>query len=112
MTVVTPLFALHRGTSHKEREAQSMSDIERDVRQFVVDNFILDPSANPLGGDESLTTSGVLDSMGVLELIMFLEERFGIKVPDEDTLPANLDSIDRIVGYVEGRLVARSAAHD
>jgi acyl carrier protein len=78
----------------------------------VVDNFILDPSATALGGDESLTTSGVLDSMGVLELIMFLEERFGIKVPDEDTLPANLDSIDRIVRYVEGRLVARSAADD
>lgn len=81
-----------------------MSDIERDVRTFVADNFILDQSADDLSGDASLTASGVLDSMGVLELIMFLEERFGIHVPDEDTLPANLDSIDRIVGYVEGRL--------
>jgi len=89
-----------------------MSEIERDVRQFVVDNFIFDPSASDFGGETSLTASGVLDSMGVLELIMFLEERFGIKVPDEDTLPANLDTIDRIVRYVEGRLVARSAADD
>jgi len=40
----------------------------------------------------------------VLELIMFIEERFGVKVPDEDTLPENLDSVARIVRYVQGRL--------
>ncbi|MCA1789612.1 MAG: hypothetical protein LC667_07085 [Thioalkalivibrio sp.] len=42
--------------------------------------------------------------MGVLELIMFVEERFDVKVPDEDTLPENLDSIDRIVRYVDQRI--------
>jgi acyl carrier protein len=41
--------------------------------------------------------------MCVLELIMFLEERYGLKVPDEDALPENLDSVDRIVGYVQRR---------
>lgn len=81
-----------------------MDSIEGDVRQFMADNFILDESAGPLDGDTSLTQSGVLDSMGVLELILFIEERFGVHVPDEDTLPANLDSVDRIVGYVRSRL--------
>jgi acyl carrier protein len=79
-----------------------MSDLERDVRAFISDNFILD--GDDLAGDASLTQQGVLDSMGVLELIMFVEERFGVKIPDEDTLPENLDSVDRIVGYVQGRL--------
>ena len=79
-----------------------MSELERDVRGFITDNFILD--GDDLAGDASLTQQGVLDSMGVLELIMFVEERFGVKIPDEDTLPENLDSVDRIVRYVEGRL--------
>jgi acyl carrier protein len=80
-----------------------MSDIERDVRVFLDENFVLDESAGPLAADASLTRQGVLDSMGVLELIAFLEERFGIVVPDEDTLPENLDSIERVVGYVRLR---------
>ena len=78
-----------------------MTDLERDVRAFISDNFILD--GDDLAGDASLTQQGVLDSMGVLELIMFVEERFGVKIPDEDTLPENLDSVDRIVRYVQCR---------
>ena len=81
-----------------------VSVIEHDVRHFVVENFILDQSPEALAGDASLTQTGVLDSMGVLELIAFLEERFCLQVPDEDTLPANLDSVDSIVAYVGRRL--------
>ena len=81
-----------------------MKDIERDVRGFLRENFII--TNGELGVGESLTRNGVLDSMGVLELIMFIEERYGLKVPDEDTLPENLDSVERIVGYVERRLLA------
>lgn len=79
-----------------------MSEIERDVREFISENFILDDEE--LSGDASLTRQGVLDSMGVLELIMFVEERFELKVPDEDTLPENFDSVDRIVAYLNERL--------
>jgi acyl carrier protein len=81
-----------------------MSEIERDVRAFISENFILD--GEDLEGDASLSGEGVLDSMGVLELIMFVEERFGYKVPDEDTLPENFDSIDRIVRYLDQRVTA------
>lgn len=82
----------------------SATTIDRDVRQFLADNFILDDGGNGLAADESLTQAGVLDSMGVLELIMFVEERFGVTIPDEDTLPENLDSVTRIVAYVSRRL--------
>jgi acyl carrier protein len=79
-----------------------MPEIERDVRTFITENFILD--GEHLESDAALTGRGVLDSMGVLELIMFVEERYGVKVPDEDTVPENFDSIDRIVGYLDSRL--------
>lgn len=80
------------------------ADIEQDIRAFIAENFIMDEDGDELERDTSLTQSGVLDSMGVLELIMFIEERFGIEVPDEDTLPENLDSVERIAGYVRSRL--------
>lgn len=90
--------------------ANDTQTIERDMRQFLADNFILDEGGAGLGVDESLTESGVLDSMGVLELITFIEERFGFSVPDEDTLPENLDSVSRLVAYVERRLSEVGAA--
>ena len=78
-----------------------MTDIERDVRSFITENFILD--GVDLSGGASLTSNGVLDSMGVLELVMFIEERYAFRVPDEDTVPENLDSVDSIVRYVRSR---------
>lgn len=89
-----------------------MSEIEQDVRQFITENFILDGEVGDLAGAASLTQVGVLDSMGVLELVMFIEERFGVAVPDEDTVPENLDTVDRIVGYVGRRLASGTVAHE
>jgi len=77
--------------------------IEHDVRTFLDENFMLDADPGALSNDASLTRHGVLDSMGVLELIAYLEQRFDITIPDEDTLPENLDSIARIVQYVAQR---------
>ncbi len=88
-------------------DTTTTNDTEREVRRFLADNFILDDGGAGLGADESLTQAGVLDSMGVLELIMFVEERFGVTIPDEDTLPENLDSVSRIVAYVERRLATK-----
>jgi acyl carrier protein len=89
-------------SERRDTLGSGMGDIERDLRSFISENFILD--GQQLAGDASLTLNGVLDSMGILELIMFLEERFKVSVPDEDTLPENLDSVDRIVQYVQARL--------
>lgn len=90
--------------------ATTKEQIDTEVRKFLDENFILEGGAQQLGADESLTQAGVLDSMGVLELIMFIESQFGVAVPDEDTLPENLDSVARIVGYVERRLTEATAA--
>ena len=87
-----------------------MVSIEQEVRQFLADNFILDGGGAGLTPDESLTQTGVLDSMGVLELIMFIEERFGVAVPEEDTLPENLDSLGSIAAYLRRRLGAETVA--
>lgn len=87
-----------------ETQSTEPSTIEAQVREFLSENFIIEGGPQGVDGDESLTQAGVLDSMGVLELIMFIEQGFGVSIPDEDTLPENLDSVNRIVAYVERRL--------
>jgi acyl carrier protein len=83
---------------------------ESTIRNFMAENFIIETDSSVLNADTSLTQSGVVDSMGVLELIMFIEQEYGITIPDEDTLPENLDSVSRIVSYVSRRLEARPGA--
>ena len=70
------------------------------IRDYVVDSFLLGVS-DGLANDDSLIESGVLDSTGVVEMVTFLEESFGILVDDEDLTSENLDSIERLAGFVQ-----------
>ena len=67
------------------------------VREFVTTNFMV---RDKLTDDASLLQLGVIDSTGVLEVIGYLERTFGITVEDDEILPENLDSIERIATYV------------
>lgn len=79
-----------------------MSDaIKTELRAFIVENFLFGDDSTPLGDGQSLIDSDMVDSTGILELVSFLEERFGIALADADIVPANLDSIDRIAAFVE-----------
>lgn len=84
--------------------------VERDIREFLAANYFLgeDPSALP--GDSSLIEAGLIDSTGVLELVGFLEERFDLRITNEELLPENLDSIDNIVAFVEQKRAAADAS--
>jgi acyl carrier protein len=79
-----------------------MMDIKQQVRAFITSNFyVADPAT--LADDASLLDQGIIDSTGVLEIIMFLENTFGFKVADSEMLPENLDSIESIAAYVVRR---------
>jgi len=74
------------------------TDIEREIRSFLITTFLF-------GRDEQLRDSdsllgNVIDSTGALELVAFLQERFGINVDDEDVIPDNFDSVKSVVSYV------------
>jgi len=75
-----------------------MEAIEK-VRAFVTTNFyVADPSA--LEDGASLLDQGIIDSTGVLEVIFFIEDTFGIKIEDSEMLPENLDSIEKIANFI------------
>lgn len=80
------------------------TDIERDVRDFVIQHF-LSGNASKLRADGSLL-GDIIDSMGVLNLVAYLQEHFGIIVEDSEVLPSNLDTIDNLVAYVAMKLDA------
>ena len=81
-----------------------MPTIEADVRGFVTDNFLFGRKNVSLEGDDSLLEQGLIDSTGVLELVSFIENKFEIKVDDDDLVPDNLDSINRLIAFIETKL--------
>ncbi|MEP7041517.1 MAG: acyl carrier protein [Dokdonella sp.] len=76
-----------------------MESIEARVRTFVRENFPVSSADVP--ADKSLLESGIIDSIGVLTLVTWIEQEFEIVVADEDVVPENLDSIERIVRFIE-----------
>ena len=86
------------------------SEIEREIRAFVTENFLFRDDRPPLADDESLIEAGLIDSMGILELVAFLESRFGLQVADSEIVPANMDSIRAIAAYVQAKLAVPQAA--
>jgi acyl carrier protein len=77
-----------------------MNEIEATVRDFIRSNFVL-AGESALGADDSLIEAGIIDSTGVLELTGFLEETYEFTVEDSELVPENLDTIARIVTFVE-----------
>jgi acyl carrier protein len=69
------------------------------IRQFIVENFLFGEDGN-LEEMTSFLESGIIDSTGILELVAFLEEKFGISVADDELIPENLDSIANVVAYL------------
>jgi acyl carrier protein len=77
-----------------------MEQMRRQLRRFVIDNFLLGRDDVGLTDDASFLDHGLIDSTGVLELVSFLERRYDITIEDEELVPENLDSIASLVAFV------------
>lgn len=79
-----------------------MADVIRDrILAFILDNFLFTDDMSAVAVDDSLLEHGIVDSTGMLEIVMFIEEQFGLRVLDEEMIPENLDSVNNIAGFVE-----------
>lgn len=79
-----------------------MPKIEK-LREFVVENFLFGDGVN-LKDDTSFLESGIIDSTGFLELITFLEEKYGIQIEDEELVPENMDSLQNVARFLERKV--------
>ena len=75
-------------------------EVTTKVRGYILDNFLYTRPDFALGEDDALLGSGIIDSMGVMEVIMFLEESFGVTVQDADITEENLGTVRAIAEYV------------
>jgi acyl carrier protein len=78
-------------------------NVVRDLREFIATNFLFSDEFS-LIDTASFLDAGILDSMGVLQLIHFLEERYQIALADEEIVPENLDSIESLRSLVDRKL--------
>ena len=81
-----------------------MQNIQQELRQFVIDNFLFGQGNGNLRNDDSFLDKGIIDSTGVLELVTFLEEKYRVKIHDRELVTDNLDSINNLVRFIETKL--------
>lgn len=71
------------------------------IKNYILENYLFTDDQNALNDGDSFLQQGIIDSTGILEVIFFLEEEFGLKVADEEMVPENLDSVNNLVAFVE-----------
>lgn len=71
------------------------------IRRYLLENLLFSEDESELPDDISLLDRGIIDSTGVLEVVLFLEEQFAIRVKDTEMLPENFDSVNNLVRFVE-----------
>jgi len=79
----------------------SLSATESAIRQFLVEDVFYDQDLKDLSVDDSLLAKGLLDSLSILKTVTFVEENFGVTIPDEDVLPDHFESVRAIAALVE-----------
>lgn len=84
--------------------------IEQSVREFIVTNFLFGDTSNRLSDQDSLLEKGIIDSTGVVHLVSFVEEAFGITVDDEEILPENFDTISRLTQFVQKKIEVKTGS--
>lgn len=78
--------------------------VESQIHRYILENFLFTNEDGRLRDDTSFLEEGIVDSTGVLELVMFVEETFGLTVEDTEILPENFDSVERLARYVRMKM--------
>jgi len=80
-----------------------------EIREFIVENFLFG-DGEQLGEGTSFLEEGIIDSTGILELIMFLEETYSLKIEDDELIPDNLDTLQNVTNFIERKLSGSKTA--
>jgi acyl carrier protein len=77
-----------------------MDPVEQKISSYIAQNILFSRNGYPYPLDASFLENGIVDSMNILELVMYVEENFGVKVADNDIVPENFDSVTRMTNYI------------
>ena len=80
--------------------------LEQHLTRFILEELVRDQAISELEPDDELLESSLIDSLGIMRLIAFIEHQFGYSVPSSDVVIENFLSVSAIVGYLTPRLEA------
>ncbi len=78
------------------------------LREFINRNFLFG-AEHSFNDDDSLVENGIIDSIGVMELVEHIESRYGIEVGDDELVPENLDSVSRLARFISAKRAKRDS---
>lgn len=79
-------------------------NIEQPIRAFVASNLLFSSDGFPYADDASFLREGIIDSLGVVELVAFVQKQFGIAVAQSEVIPDNFDSVAKLAAFVRRKL--------
>jgi acyl carrier protein len=82
------------------------ADLMNEIKDYICGTMLVGLSDQSIEPDESLVQRGVVDSTGVLELVEFLQDRYGVSIKDEEITVENLDTLNAIAAFLQRKLVA------
>jgi acyl carrier protein len=80
------------------------ADITSAIERFIVDEIIMGDRQTRIASEDSLISSGVIDSLALLRLIGFIEERFDVTIEDQEVIPDNFETLSAIESYVSQKI--------
>lgn len=76
-------------------------DVKKELEDHLLKNLVLDKGITSLQPDDDLLSSEIIDSMGILQLVAFIEEKYGIEVGDEDIVPENFKTLQCMAEFIQ-----------
>ena len=74
--------------------------IETQIKDYIAKNLLFSDNGFQYPDDVSFLDEGIVDSVGVMELVAFVEDKFKLKIDDMDVTPDNFDSVTRLAAFV------------
>jgi len=74
--------------------------VETQIKDYISRNLLFSDNGFPYPDEASFLEEGIVDSVGVMELVAFVEEKFGLKIGDTDVTPDNFDSVGKLAAFI------------
>lgn len=76
-------------------------EIKQTIKEYIINSFLMGDKSKSLNDDDSFLEQGIIDSTGILELVDFVQDKFSIKIEDDELVPKNLDSLSCLEAFIK-----------
>jgi acyl carrier protein len=87
--------------SRSNSSSPDLSPLERELHGFIVEELVTDDAAASIGAEDDLIKSGIVDSLGVMQLVDYCESQYGIRIGEVDLVPDNFRTVRQLADFVD-----------